>query len=99
MIISRDEALKAVDDIFNYCEEIDYSLPENERSGYEMLPDINKIRKYIIENTKPRRECNQCQYYVGVRSVHGHAPCSFWGIGGVMWNDYCSRYKEEGEEE
>ena len=30
MNISREETLKAVDDIFNYCEEIDNSLPENE---------------------------------------------------------------------
>lgn len=56
MKISRDEALKAVDDIFNYCEEIDNSLPENERSGYKMLPDIHKIRKYIVENTRPHGE-------------------------------------------
>jgi rubrerythrin len=56
MKISRDEALKAVDDIFNYCEEIDNSLPENERSGYKMLPDIHKIRKYIIENERPHGE-------------------------------------------
>ena len=56
MKISRDEALKAVDDIFNYCEEIDNSLPENEQSGYKMLPDIHKIRKYIIENTRPHGE-------------------------------------------
>ena len=58
MKISRDEALKAVDDIFNYCEEIDNSLPENERSGYKMLPDIHKIRKYIIENERPHGEWN-----------------------------------------
>lgn len=56
MEISRYEALKAVDDIFNYCEEIDNSLPENERSGYKMLPDIHKIRKYIVENTRPQGE-------------------------------------------
>ena len=60
MKISRDEALKAVDDLFNYCEEIDNSLPENEKSGYEMLPDIHKIRKYIIENEKPLVEWIPC---------------------------------------
>lgn len=50
MNISKEEALKALDDIFNYCEEIDNNLPENERSGYEMLPDIQKIREYIYDN-------------------------------------------------
>ena len=59
-MITRFEALKAVDDIFNYCEEIDNSLPEIERSGYEMLPDIHKIRKYIIENEKPLVEWIPC---------------------------------------
>ena len=79
MKISRDEALKAVDDIFNYCEEIDNSLPENERSGYKMLPDIHKIRKYIIENDRPHGEwkkvgtsvmCSICEHGWG----KGHAP-------------------------
>lgn len=26
--------------IFNHCEEIDYHIPEAERTGYKMLPDI-----------------------------------------------------------
>lgn len=26
--------------IFNYCEEIDNNIPEAERTGYKMLPDI-----------------------------------------------------------
>ena len=56
MIISKEEALKSLDDIFNYCEELEYSLPENERSGYKMLSDILKIRKYIIENERPHGE-------------------------------------------
>jgi len=47
---------------------------------------------------RPHGECNQCRYYEGVHGVQGHAPCSFWGIGGVMWNDYCSRHEREGDE-
>lgn len=35
--------------------------------------------------------CNQCKHYEGVHDVPGCAPCSFWGIGGVMWDDYCKR--------
>lgn len=60
--MNREEALKSLDDIFNYCEEIDYSLPENERSGYNMLPDIQKIRKYIMGNTQPHgaKKCPKC---------------------------------------
>lgn len=46
---------------------------------------------------RPHGECNQCRYYDGVRGVPGHAPCWHWNIGGVMWNDYCSRFEEERE--
>ena len=35
--------------------------------------------------------CNKCRYYVGVHDVQGHAPCSFWNVGGVLWNDSCKR--------
>lgn len=35
--------------------------------------------------------CNQCKHYEGVHDVPGCAPCAFWGIGGVMWDDFCKR--------
>lgn len=35
--------------------------------------------------------CNQCKHYEGVHGVPGSAPCAFWGIGGVMWDDFCKR--------
>ena len=38
-------------------------------------------------------KCTLCKYYEGVHNVQGHAPCSKWNIGGVMWNDYCSRFE------
>lgn len=37
-------------------------------------------------------QCNKCKFYQGVHNVMGYAPCSFWNIGGVLWNDYCSRF-------
>ena len=39
-------------------------------------------------------QCNTCAYYEGVHGVQGHAPCSFWGCGGVLWNEYCPNHKE-----
>ena len=39
--------------------------------------------------------CCQCDYYGGVKGTPGHAPCKFWNIGGVMWNDGCKRWKGE----
>ena len=39
--------LKKIDDIFNYCEEIDNHLPKEEQTGYRMLPDILYIQKEV----------------------------------------------------
>ena len=33
--------------IFNYCEEIDLHIPEEERTGYDMLPDIWKLSEIV----------------------------------------------------
>ena len=64
---------------------------------------ICEFAKLYLEGVRPtiehkQRECNQCRYYEGVHGVQGHAPCSFWEIGGVLWNDYCSRLEKEGDE-
>ncbi len=110
MKISRDEALKAVDDLFNYCEEIDNSLPENEKSGYEMLPDIHKIRKYIIENERSHGECKTCKHYVPYREQFSNRPrgdgyckstiTNAEGEAYINCHDewYCAYYEREGEE-
>lgn len=35
------------DRISNYCEEIDLNIPEEERSGYKMLPDILALKNVV----------------------------------------------------
>lgn len=45
--MSEKGILKKIDDIFNYCEEIDNHLPKEEQTGYEMLPDIFYIQKEV----------------------------------------------------
>lgn len=55
--------------------------------------------KYGRHPDCPLREvirCGKCQHYLGNHDVPGCAPCDFWGIGEVMWNDYCSRGEVEG---
>lgn len=42
--------------------------------------------------------CNQCKHYEGVHGVQGNAPCAFWGIGGVMWDDFCKRGERRDDE-
>lgn len=56
--MSKEEALKALERLFNYCEEIDLHLPEGDpdRTGYNMVDDINALRHYIVfreEEFKP----------------------------------------------
>ena len=46
--MKKEEALEALDRIFNYCEEIDWHLPKEERTGYEMYDDYVAIREYIL---------------------------------------------------
>lgn len=58
---------------------------------------------YALINRQPaadvveKRSCNTCQWYEGVHNTPGLAPCSFWNIGGVMWNDFCLRWKGESD--
>lgn len=62
------------------------------------LKSAIKVAIEALEEKRPHGECNQCLYYDGVHGVQGHAPCWHWNIGGVMWNDYCSRFEKEGDE-
>ena len=45
--MSEEGILKKIDDIWNYCEEIDNHLPKEEQTGYRMLPDILYIQKEV----------------------------------------------------
>ena len=42
------KALEALDRIFNYCEEIDLHIPEEEQTGYSMNDDIEIIRSALF---------------------------------------------------
>ena len=46
------KALEALDRIFNYCEEIDLHIPEEEQTGYSMNDDVAIIREALFENQK-----------------------------------------------
>lgn len=46
--MDKEQALEAMERIFNYCEEIDLHIPEDERTGYNMLPDVQLVERYIL---------------------------------------------------
>lgn len=41
------EVMEITSRIFDYCEEIDNNLPADERTGYNMLEDINLLREIV----------------------------------------------------
>lgn len=43
--------------------------------------------------------CNGCRHYEGTHYAMGHGPCSFWGISGVLHDDYCSRWEKHTDEQ
>lgn len=50
---------------------------------------IDKIQNITVQHNNITL-CYNCKYYEGVHGTPGHAPCSFWKSGGVLWNDFCS---------
>lgn len=45
--MNRNEAIETLKRIYNYCEEIDWHLPPEEKSGYRMYPDYIALWKYL----------------------------------------------------
>ena len=61
--------------------------------GY--CPKYCEVIRKTLDDVKVVR-CGKCQHYLGNHDVPGCAPCDFWGIGAVMWDDFCSRGEVEG---
>lgn len=59
--------------------------------GWEKVVSVNDIKAAPTVDAVEVVRCNQCKHYGGVHDVPGCAPCAFWGIGGVMWDDFCKR--------
>ena len=55
--IDRQEAIDALDRIFDRCEEIEAHLPEGDpdRTGYKMYPDYMTVWKYLRQVQPERR--------------------------------------------
>lgn len=62
-----------------------YAIPHDE--GVEFVVGDSNLKNATYKTLM----CNQCKYYEGVHNVQGHAPCSYWKSGGVLWNWYCSQ--------
>ena len=96
--MTQEEAIKTVERIFNYCEEIDYHLPKEEQTGYQMLPDINAVKEYI-RNTAKVVKCIDCKYGKKRRNYNGILPwCDMYCVAHrefMQRNDFCSYGERE----
>ena len=98
----------------NYCDNCPYD-DEKMCSETLRLDTIRLLEKYralkqniadeisdtilFLKKQQSVLHCNECKYYEGVHDAIGHAPCLFWGAGGVAWNEYCSKAVKWDEEE
>lgn len=71
-MVTKEQAIAALDRVFNFCEEIDWHIPKEERTGYRMQDDINTVMEYIHhshpEQPKVVRDCHKCVYEIGCRN-------------------------------
>lgn len=76
-LISRKAAIKIAE---SYEDDVYRSIGKGVVEDLKNLPSV-----------QPAIQCNQCKYYEGVHNFQGHAPCSYWKSGGVLWNWFCSQ--------
>ena len=76
------------------CRVLDNAPEWDGHTPAQAIERIGKLKSQEPMQNGEQYQCNRCKYYEGVHNTEGHAPCSFWNIGGVMWNDYCSRFQD-----
>ena len=74
--------------------EPDEAIAEIIKKQLREYPDKSWQQYLAAQKAREAIKCCNCLHYEGVHNTTGHAPCSFWGMGGVMWNYYCSRFEE-----
>jgi len=78
-------------DMFD-CKVLEFAPKWDGHTPAQAIERIGKLKAQESVKANCEHQCNKCKFYEGVHNVMGHAPCSLWKIGGVMWNDYCSRF-------
>ena len=81
-LISRQQAIHALDQIFDRCEEIEAHLPEGDpdRTGYKMYPDYMTVWKYLHQLPSAQPDiirCRNCKFASGDSRIcmkFGHSP-------------------------
>lgn len=80
-LIERQAAIDALDKRFDL-------IPMHQTTEIlQLRKDLRDLPSVQLEGIR----CNECKYYQGVHGAMGHAPCSYWNSGGVMWDWCCSQ--------
>lgn len=78
--------------------EISAETVMNDDNWKAFITDLCRTREDIIGSCN-LKTCNYCKYYRGVHGCKGHAPCSYYDIGGVMWDSSCSHFESWNKKE
>ena len=81
--MTRQEAIETIKIAIS---QVEWEYPMDYAIAFDMAIEALNQQEII--------RCNRCKHYEGVHNVQGHAPCLFWRIGSVMWNEFCSRFEE-----
>lgn len=80
--MNNKEAIRKIRDfgLYHAINDLPYSI---------LTVEAFKMAITALENEPVH--CSECKYYQGVYGVAGHAPCSYWKSGKVMWDWFCSQ--------
>lgn len=74
-----------------------YDIGDAPCRACDIMDVLDAVEDFPAADVRPVVLCRDCKHYQGVHNCQGHAPCDYWGIGGVLWNDFCS-HGVKGEE-
>lgn len=89
--ITKQEALQAIDDIYDNCEAINVYLPYWEDAEDKIRSDYGKVRNFINNMPQYIIRCQDCKY--GDGPEHNIRCSQFYGAG--CYNGFCNWAEEK----
>lgn len=89
--ITKQEALQAIDNIYDNCEEVKLYLPYWEDVGDRIHSDYDKVKHFITTMPQCIIRCQDCKY--GDGPAHNVRCSQFYGAG--CYNGFCNWAEEK----
>ena len=89
--ITKQEALQAIDNIYDNCEEVKLYLPYWEDVGDRIHSDYDKVKHFITTMPQYIIRCQDCKY--GDGPAHNVRCSQFYGAG--CYNGFCNWAEEK----